>query len=151
MPEEKEAAAEQESLEALIEPEADATSGTTDPADTTPSGEAADQTAEETPKEQPGTPDKALQKVQQDLATLTRLMERQQSGQTLTANEQKVVNEAPRKLDAIRKAIGEKKFDVFEHGNEVGDALVEVASDTDLLKKAVGAIGQQLVELQQET
>jgi hypothetical protein len=94
--------------------------------------------------------DKALQKVQQDLANVTRLLERQGQGEQLTAKEQKVVAEAPRKLDAIRKAITDKKFDVFDQGTELGEALVELADHNESLKKLVADQQAALEELRVE-
>ena len=78
---------------------------------------------------QPGTPDKALQKYQQDLAAVTRkldaLLAKQDGGEALTPAEQQQATQAARKLDTLRAAVKGQTFDPYEHSGDVVEALGE--------------------------
>lgn len=111
-----------------------------------PKPEAEKPTEEEKPKDdkpREGTPDKVLQKMQQDTSAtnrlLERLLEKVESGNPLTPEEKKQVVKAKTKLDAIQEKLAGGTFDSITDGQELAEALIEerVASENRL--KAVEA------------
>jgi len=81
----------------------------------------------------PGTPDKVLQKVQQDLGTALReIASLKAGGQSNPAK----VESAERKVDSIRKKLAEE-FDVFETGADLGHVIVEHEDEIAALKAKV--------------
>jgi DNA repair exonuclease SbcCD ATPase subunit len=103
---------------------------------------------EQAAQQQPGTPDKVVQRLQQDLAAtnrqLVQLLEKADSGQPLTQQEKHKAEQARRKLDDIRDAIGKQQFDVIDHGAMLGEALVETDQEVGSLKTEVSELKQQL-------
>lgn len=93
----------------------------------------------EKPRE--GTPDKALQKMQQDFAALQRELQSLKAGKATPEK----IEKAERKADAIKKRLAEE-FDVFEAGKDLGEALVETADDVESLKQTVRKLESRLEE-----
>lgn len=118
--------------------------------DAEPQGEAAEPVAQDQPQgeqqPQPGTPDKALQKFQQDLGAVTRkldaLLEKQQSGQPLTATEQQQAVKAQRKLDELRTKVAGKQFDVIDNGEDLAEGLIETDQTVQTLQQQVAQLSQ---------
>jgi len=107
----------------------------------------------ETPK--PGTPDKALQKLQQDMAATQRsvekLLEKANAGEPLTAKEQQQAADAARKLDQLR-AKAQEKFDMFEDGagETLVSAVLETSDDISAVKSELAQVKQMLHQQQVE-
>jgi hypothetical protein len=111
-------------------------------------------TPEQQVTQQPGTPDKAMQKLQQDLAATQRLLielaGKQAAGDPLTQREQQRVEQATRKVDAVKKAIADKSFDLFEHGGDIAEALLEVVEENGSLRQQVESQGKTLAQMQEQ-
>lgn len=90
---------------------------------------AAEAKKEETPTAREGTPDKALQKLQQDLGVATRKIEeltaKLQSGQTLTTAERQQVQQQQRKVDALKAKLGGNQFNIVDDDALLADSVVE--------------------------
>jgi cell division septum initiation protein DivIVA len=88
-------------------------------------------------KPAPGTPDKALQKLQQDLAAQQRkidsLLTKAEEGTGLTPSERKEVVKAQRKIDAVREAM-KTGFDIVDRGDDLAAGLVETDDEVQTLK-----------------
>ena len=101
----------------------------------------------EPPVHREGTPDKAMQKVQQDAIAIERkldaLMEKVDRGEKLSKRETAEVHQQKRKLDDIRQYLAGKKFDAIDHAEDVAGALVE----TD---DRVAQLGQEVESLRNE-
>lgn len=107
----------------------------------TPAGEAetveteAAKPATETTTARPGTPDKVLQQMQQDLSAAVRKIEeltaKRASGETLTAKEEAEVTKQERKLDLVRANLKAKgaQFDLLEDG--MGEAIAQTLDEHD--------------------
>ena len=103
----------------------------TEPAATTATESTVEpETPAEEEKPQPGTPDKALQQVQQDLSATNRkldaLLEKANAGEKVDPKE---VARTQRKVELLRERIGKKTFDMFEEG--IPDALAETVVEQD--------------------
>lgn len=117
--------------------------------------DAAAETAEKPGEEvKPGTPDKALQKMQQDLSAATRkideLNEKVTAGEKLTPKETAQAQQAQRKIDSIKTALKGADFDVFENSKAVAESLVENDGDVQGLKKQVQQLSQTVETLASE-
>lgn len=89
---------------------------------------------------QPGTPDKALQKLQQDNAAAIRRIEALEGkSEPLTAKEQQQLDQAKSKLAEIRERLA-GDFDVLDHGKDVAEATIELGSEVENLKKELAEI-----------
>lgn len=92
-----------------------------------------------------GTPDKALQKMQQDLAAATRqisdLQEKVDAGEKLTPAEKVKVETAQRKLEVIRTALAIKGKDIDLLDNNVSEAVAQTLIEND---KAILDMQQEL-------
>ncbi len=153
-------AQEKEDLEALVEPAEGAAEET---ADTTAGGEKADTVDGEgkpdpdasKPAEEstPGTPDKALQRLQQDQSAIGRTLEamlaKMESGAPLTTKEQQKLEQAQRKFDVLKEAIANRTFDLFDNGTDLAEAVLEGGADVDELRQHVVHQAKQLDELRE--
>lgn len=105
---------------------------------------------EKAPEPKPGTPDKALQKVQQDLGVALRRIEeltsKIQAG-TATPAEQKQVVAQKSKLDSLRATLAAKKadelFDVLDHGDALAESLVEIGEENRALRQRLEQLEAQ--------
>jgi len=106
--------------------------------------ETPEETPESTPKNQPGTPDKVLQSMQQDLSATQRkldvLLEKVESGETLTRQEQQQVIQQKRKLDDLREKLAGKMGAIID--NE--DLLVDTLGEVDASVQALARQNEQL-------
>lgn len=122
----------------------------------TPSGDSTDKNEgsepPETPKEpREGTPDKALQKLQQDMAAaqrkLDKLVDKVESGETLTATEKKEVAAAKRKIDTVRAAMQTgSEFDIVAGGDDLAGGIVEVDDKVQSLEQRLARAEKALAE-----
>jgi hypothetical protein len=153
---EPDAATEQPEAEADTPAEAPAAETEEAKAPEATESEPAEAAAEvETPK--PGTPDKVLQKMQQDLSAATRqlaaLHEKIESGETLTAKEQKQVEKSSRTIDSIRAELEGEDFDVLKDG--VGKAIAKTLDEHDRtdeeLRKENKSLNERLERLERQT
>ncbi len=108
---------------------------------------------ETAPESQPGTPDKALQKVQQDLSNVSRtveaLMQKVESGKTLTPVEQKQLETSQRKLDVLRQSVEAKKFDLFDNGMDLAESVLETDASVQGLQQQLDAQANVIDTLQE--
>jgi hypothetical protein len=110
-----------------------------------------------TTEAQPGTPDKAMQKLQQDLSAATRKLDeltaKIDSGQTLTPVEQKQVQQSQRKIDQVRQALSEKDpkkgFDIYDHGEATAEGLVELDGVVQSQQKQIKDLQTHLDQIRQ--
>lgn len=104
---------------------------------------------------QPGTADKALQKMQQDLAASDRkldaLLTKVNAGQQLSQQEKQQAQQAQRKIDSIRAAIQANSYDTLEHGTALAESLIEQDQTVTGLVKQVGELSKQLSESRSTT
>lgn len=113
----------------------------------------------ETTETKPGTPDKVLQRMQQDLSAATRKLDelaaKQDAGQTLTSKEKAEVATQQRKLDVVRKALKDKgrEFDLLDDG--MGEAIAETLDEHDRtvqqLHQELQATKAEVAEMRQAT
>jgi hypothetical protein len=112
------------------------------------------------PVHQPGTPDKALQAMQQDLAATQRkldvLLEKTAAGEALTAREQAAAVAGKRKLDELREKLAERSGAVLDHEGLLVETLAEIdttvktlADENKQLRQTMQAMQQQTAEQQQ--
>lgn len=99
-----------------------------------------------------GTPDKALQKVQQDMATAMRTMnelkEKLDTGKDLTAKEQAKLEKAESSIDRIRKAMAGDDFDVLDNAKPMAEALLEAHEKNASLESRLNRIEKRDAEEQ---
>jgi hypothetical protein len=88
---------------------------------------AAVETEAEKPKPQPGTPDKALQKLQQDFAALKRQLDKK--AEPTTAD----VKMAKSRLGELQHKLAEKKFDSLDDAELLANAIVELGQQQQTL------------------
>lgn len=130
-----------------------AASGTDTPADADGGGGAA---AAADNKPQPGTPDKALQKLQQNFAASTRKLDeiaaKLESGQALTGKEQQQLQTERRNLDAVREAMKAKgaDFDLLEHDTAIAETLIEHDEGLTGVRKELAETRELVNELRQD-
>ena len=113
--------------------------------------------AKEPEQAQPGTPDKVLQRMQQDLSAATRKLDelaaKAEGGQALSAKEQQQAQAAARKLDAVRAALAErdpkKRFDPVDHGELIAESLLEQDETLQGLSKELRQTRAELAHLRQ--
>lgn len=103
----------------------------------------------------PGTADKALQKMQQDLSATQRLLDNAltllNSGQTLSPKQRQQVEQAPRKIQTLKDAIAKRgSFDPFEDGDMVAEAIDEQDGDVSHLRQTVGQLTETVTTLQEQ-
>jgi hypothetical protein len=137
--------------------EAEATETTADegakPEGETPAAAAeATETTSAQQQPQPGTPDKALQKVQQDLATalraITDLSAKVDAGGTLTAGEQQQLQRQASKVDELKQRVQGKQFDPIDDGERIAASVLEQDEQITALKQQVQQLGTQLQQQQ---
>lgn len=104
---------------------------------------------------QEGTPDKALQKVQQELATTQRTLEqllaKVSANEPLTEKQQQQVAQAPSKVAALRKAIADRTFDLFENGADLAEVLVQQQEQIEQLSQVVRQQNQEVAQVSEAT
>jgi hypothetical protein len=118
----------------------------------TPPKEGEGQPAAEVPaatQPQPGTPDKALQKLQQDAAAALRKIDALEAkvanGQPLSQQDQQQLQQGKRKLDEVRQKL--KANDVVD--TDVAAAVVEQGDEVQQLRQQLQTV-QQTLQQQQE-
>jgi hypothetical protein len=150
-------ATETETAEKPAAAEAEATETTADegakPEGETPAAAAeATETTSAQQQPQPGTPDKALQKVQQDLATalraITDLSAKVDAGGTLTAGEQQQLQRQASKVDELKQRVQGKQFDPIDDGERIAASVLEQDEQITALKQQVQQLGTQLQQQQ---
>lgn len=136
----------------LIEPDSTPETPTDTPAETVTKPE----TPAETPAklEREGTPDKALQKLQQDMSAaqrkLDKLVDKLDSGETLSASEKKEVAAAQRKIDAVRNAMKTgNEFDIVNEADNLAHSVVEVDDRVGTLEERLKQAEKALAERSQ--
>lgn len=117
-------------------------------------GEAAADAVVETPAA--GTPDKVLQRMQQDLSAATRKLEelsaKADAGQPLTPKETQQVAKAQRKLESIRADLAAKgaEIDVLDHGDAIAETLIEQDQTLADVNRRLAAQEAELNQLRAE-
>lgn len=92
---------------------------------------------------QPGTPDKALQKLQQDnAAALRRIEALEAKNEPLTQKEQHQLTEAKSKVKEIKARLN-GDFDAFEHGKDIAAATVEVGDTVEQLQERLSRLERE--------
>ena len=109
--------------------------------DTSAATEAAAAAAASTTKVAPGTPDKAMQKIQQDVATSLRLVSeltaKLEAGGTLTPKEADKFELSKQRLDQIRNKLRDKTLDPYEDGVELAQAAIDQADRIEQLERSL--------------
>jgi hypothetical protein len=106
--------------------------------------EAAPESGEKKPEPKAeGTPDKALQRMQQDLAATTRkldeLTEKLSSGETLTDKEKAQVLQHKRRIDDLKQTLTGDTYDPFDEqtNRAAHEALIETDKEVQTLREEV--------------
>lgn len=101
----------------------------------------------------PGTPDKALQKMQQDLAAAQRKLDdlnaKIDAGEALSPREKEQQQAATRSLDKIRDGLAKKgeAFDVLDHSKAIADTLLETDDALAEVRKELKQTRAEVAEL----
>lgn len=117
--------------------------------------ETPEETPERTPENRPGTPDKVLQSMQQDLSATQRkldaLLEKVESGETLTRQEQQQVMQQKRKLDDLREKLAGKTGAIIDNEDLLVDTLGEVDASVQALAKQNEQLRAEMNLLRQQS
>lgn len=117
--------------------------------------EATEQEAEGQPAEtKPGTPDKALQKMQQDLSAAQRKLDdvlaKFEAGESLTDKEQQQAAQAKRKIDQIREKLAGNAFDLIDDAPALAESTLELDQTVQGLNQKVQQLESELHETRAE-
>jgi len=150
----------QEDLNVLLEPDAtvqDTVAGEAGDKvqDTAQSQASDDQVRDAAAVNQPGTSDKLLQKMQQEVAAIAKthelVLQRLERGEAITEKQRQQVVEAPRKIELLQKAIKERGgFDAFEHGDVLVEALQEIEQEAGELRGVTAKQAEVIDQLQEQ-